>query len=154
MTADDLINWAMARRPDVEIGGSVRPYLRRWFRIARNAITNIYVHEFRRSDDDRALHDHPWLFNLSILLRGSYLEHTPDGVFLHKAGQWKFRWWAAPHRVELLADPATGEPIPCWTLFITGPRVRQWGFYCPQGWIHWKNFTSADGHDVGKGCDQ
>jgi hypothetical protein len=154
MIAAPLLRWAQARYPDVEIGGHERPYLRRWWRIPRNAITNAYVHLFLRSDDDRALHDHPWLFNLSILLAGSYLEHTPEGVFLRKAGQWKFRWGRAPHRVELLTDPETGEPIPCWTLFITGPRVRDWGFYCPQGWVFWEKFTSSDGNDIGRGCDQ
>lgn len=154
MNGASLLQWASEREPNVVIGGHVRPYLMRWWRIPRNAVTNAYIHLFLRSDDDRALHDHPWLFNLSILLAGSYLEHTPEGVFLRKAGQWKFRWGRAPHRVELLTDPVTGEPMPCWTLFITGPRVREWGFYCPQGWVHWKLFTSDDGTDIGRGCEK
>ncbi len=140
--------------PDVVIGGHVRPYLRRWWLIPRNPLFNVYVHQFLRSDDDRALHDHPWLFNCSVLLDGFYLEHTPLGQFLRRAGQVKFRWGGAPHRVELFEQVRTRRPLPCWTVFITGPRVRQWGFHCPQGWVHWKRFTSADGNDVGKGCDQ
>ncbi len=162
-----ILKWALARNPDFVIGGAERPYLLRWWLIPRNPIFNIYVHRFLRSDDDRALHDHPWLFNCSILLDGEYLEHTPRGVFLRKAGQWKFRWGGAPHRVELVEIPAwdgtiapgkicaaTPRPLACWTVFITGPRVRQWGFHCPRGWVHWKTFTSADDPgSAGRGCE-
>jgi hypothetical protein len=50
--------------------------MRRWWVIPRNKFFNIYLHHFLHSDDDRALHDHPW-WNVSILLRsGSYVEHT------------------------------------------------------------------------------
>lgn len=156
MIATAILRWAEARQPDFVIGGHERPYLLRWWLLPRNPVFNIYVHQFRRSDDDRALHDHSWLFNISRLLDGQYLEHTPDGPFLRRAGDWKFRWWPAPHRVELDSAPV-GDAVayaPVWTVFITGPRVRQWGFHCPQGWVHWKLFTSSDGNDVGRGCDQ
>jgi hypothetical protein len=143
-----ILRWARARKPDFVIGGQDAPYLLRWWLLPRNPVFNVYVHQFLRSDDDRALHDHPWIFNCSILLEGQYLEHTPNGAFFRKAGDWKFRWGAAPHRVEL-----TNEF--CWTLFITGPRVREWGFHCPKGWVHWRQFTdSRDSGSVGKGCDQ
>jgi len=138
----------MRRDPDIVIGGETNPYMRRWWAVPRNPVLNLYLHEFWRSDDDRALHDHPWLFNISILLDGRYLEHTFAGIFLRKTGAIKFRWGRAPHRVELL----NGQK--CVTLFITGPRVRQWGFYCPQGWKHWRDFTApgAPG-EIGKGCE-
>lgn len=155
-----ILRWAEARQPDFVIGGQERPYLRRWWLIPRNPVFNIYVHQFLRSDDDRALHDHPWLFNCSILLDGEYLEHTPAGKFHRRAGDWKFRWGPAPHRVELFGDEGDPpvrpfmEAVPCWTVFITGPRTREWGFHCPQGWVHWKKFTSTDGTEVGKGCGE
>jgi hypothetical protein len=111
-----------------------------------------YLHEFRRSDDDRALHDHPW-WNCSILLCGEYTEHTIDagGVnrrVIRRAGDAVFRRASRAHRVEL-------HDGPCISLFITGPRVREWGFHCPeQGWIHWKRFTAADDPgQVGPGCE-
>ena len=64
----------MARRePDFIIGDN---YLRRWWLIPRNRWLNVYLHEFRASDDDRALHDHPWA-SCSIILRGEYFEHLP-----------------------------------------------------------------------------
>jgi hypothetical protein len=165
---DRLIERAIRRGPDFVIGGQERPYLRRWWLLPRNPVFNVYLHQFLRSDDDRALHTHPWLFNVSLLLRGRYREWhrlaasdlwgSLDQVVYsdREAGDFKFRWGAAAHRVELFrACTREGEPVPCWTLFITGPRVRQWGFLCPQGFVHWKKFTAAgDKGAIGKGCEQ
>lgn len=153
-----IINHLSRRAPDFVIGGHERPYLLRWFVIPRNPFFNVYLHEFRRSDDDRALHDHPWIFNASWILRGKYIEHTikAGGLLFRthrQTGDFKLRFGKAPHRVELINE--NGEPLSCWTLFITGPRVREWGFYCMErGWIHWKKFTATnDPGDVGAGCD-
>jgi len=158
-----ILRWARARQPDFVIGGHERPYLRRHWLIPRNRFFNVYVHEFLRSDDDRALHDHPWLFNASWLIEGQYVEQTiqEGGIVvdtLRSAGEFKFRWGRAPHRVELFdAIPfdATSGCKPCWTVFVTGPIVRRWGFHCPhQGWIPWELFTATnDKGAVGKGCD-
>lgn len=160
-----ILRWAGNREPDFVIGGHERPYLRRHWLIPRNRFFNIYVHQFVRSDDDRAHHDHPWLFNISWLIDGEYIEHTitAGGALVRthrKAGDWKFRWGRAPHRVELIGqegDPPDVpfiEAAPCWTVFIISLVVRQWGFYCMErGWIHWKRFTAADDPGaVGKGC--
>ena len=58
------------------------------------------------------------------------------------------------HRVVLFRDD-NGKPQDAWTLFTTGPKIREWGFHCPKGWIHWTKFTdSRDSGAVGKGCDQ
>jgi hypothetical protein len=151
--ADWLIARVTRRAPDFIIGGADRPYLLRWFVIPRNKVFNVYLHNFRRSDDDRALHDHPWA-NASILLRGRYVDHTiAAGGISHRqeleAGAVRIRWTGRiAHRVELTDGP-------CWSLFITGPRYRQWGFHCPeQGWIHWEKFTAPeDIGSIGKGCD-
>lgn len=139
---------AMDRRPDFIVGGAEDPYLRRWWLIPRNAVLNVYLHQFLRSDDDRALHDHPWP-SVSLLLAGGYLEHTPGA---------RKRWFGpgavivrrprAAHRIEILPR---GQ---AWTLFITGPRVRLWGFHCPGGWRPWHEFVDArDAGAIGRGCD-
>ena len=44
----------------------------RWFAV--------YLHHLHTSDEDRALHDHPWSF-VTFLISGGYEEHTPAGVF-------------------------------------------------------------------------
>jgi hypothetical protein len=151
--ADYLIARTQRRAPDFVIGGADRPYLRRWFLLPRNPIFNVYLHQFLRSDDDRALHDHPWA-SCSILLRGLYLEHTIDAGGINRrkvliAGDVRIRWSGRlAHRIELIDGP-------CWSLFLTGPRYREWGFHCPeQGWIGWKRFTATDDAGaIGKGCD-
>jgi hypothetical protein len=151
--SDRIIDRVTRRAPDVVIGDREDPYLIRWWVIPRNRFFNVYLHRFLRSDDDRALHDHPWT-NLSILLRGMYVEHTiaAGGVNVRterRAGAWKLRMFGSvAHRLELV----DGE---CWTIFITGPRYREWGFHCPfSGWVHWKRFTASDNPgETGKGCD-
>lgn len=166
-----------ARDPDFIIGAD-NPggaYLRRWWVIPRNPFFNVYLHHFMRDDDDRALHDHPWVW-ASFLLSGGYIEHTiaPGGIHHRRqrwAGSLKVSGASRAHRVELmprwwLADTlddafdieyrmprAKGE---CWTLFFTGPRTREWGFHCPdQGWIPWQQFTAPGNKgEVGPGCGQ
>jgi hypothetical protein len=49
-------------------------YLHRWF-IYQGTRIGIYIHKFVRSDEDRALHDHPWNFLVIPLWRG-YIEHN------------------------------------------------------------------------------
>lgn len=135
------------------IGEPDEPYLKRWFVIPRNRWFNIYLHHFHRSDDDRALHDHPWI-NCSILLHGSYLEHIPDGSISLRRPTLKFWHWpvrsaTASHRVELI----DGRRV--WTLFLTGRKTRIWGFHCPKGWIPWTEFVelTAEGNKARKGCE-
>lgn len=143
------------RSPDYIIGDTNDAYLRRWWVVPRNRWFNIYLHNFLRSDDDRALHDHPWV-NCSILLCGSYREHLPGGaVRLRKPWRpwapWRLtlRGATAAHRVELI----DGRPV--WTLFITGPKVREWGFLCPQGWRHSTEYVARrpGGNSIGRGCE-
>jgi hypothetical protein len=142
---------AQSRAPDVLIGKPDDTYMQRWWVIPRNRFFNIYLHHFLRSDDDRALHDHPWL-NVSILLHGRYTEHTiaAGGVnqrAVYSAGAVKFRGARYAHRIELTDGP-------CWSLFITGRNVRTWGFHCPAGWRPWQQFVDGNnsGH-IGRGCD-
>lgn len=154
------------RSPDYVVGDPNQPYLRRWWIIPRNRLFNVYLHQFCRDDDDRALHDHPWV-SLSIVLRGGYFDITPgpDASYQRRwygPGAIVFRFARSSHRVELsrywvswrgVWYPSDAE-VPAWTLFLTGPRIREWGFHCPNGWRHWKEFTGGEnGELVGKGCD-
>lgn len=152
---------------DVYIGGVEDVYLKRWFIIPRNRFFNIYLHEFHRPDDDRALHDHPW-WSVSIVLDGAMGEwYKPKPPFnrvsrevfdytcrfrVLQPGDVTFRNATTPHRITL----NTGQT--CRTLFFTGPVFREWGFWCPQGWRHWKVFTSydktGDSTKTGRGCGE
>lgn len=171
-----LKQWAqktmLSRQPDFVVGaGGEKIYLQRWWIIPRNRFFNIYLHHFLASDDDRALHDHPFV-NLSILLDGCYFEHSIQAGGVHSkklraAGKFsgvKFRLPQTAHRIELINDDSniytlgpiiTENKLSCVTLFITGPRMREWGFHCPNGWRHWKEFTRRIGNMSvgGRGCE-
>lgn len=149
--------------PHQIIGGEDRPYLRRWYVIPRNPVFNLYLHQFLRSDDDRALHDHPWYF-ASLILKGGYWEHRKDrlitGRSWRSAGSIAFRSPDTAHRVELATESVPicrvqgpdGDrtyydtvELPTWTLIATGPRIRRWGFHCPKYWVHWEQFVHQNG---------
>ena len=153
----------MRRAPDFVIGPPENPYMHRWFVIPRNRIFNVYLHKFLRDDDDRALHDHPWP-SVSLVLKGGYYEQTkgPDGSFERRwfgPGNVIFRGPRYAHRVELGRRYVGGftleDVVPCWTLFVTGPRVREWGFHCPKRWVPWTEFVDQKDHgNIGKGCGE
>ncbi len=147
----DMQAWAasiMARACDFPIGGRENPYLERWWIIPRNEQQNVYLHRILRNDDDRALHDHPWE-NASYVIAGSYREITPGGTFIRSPGDFVQRPATALHRLELI------DGQPCISLFTTGPKLREWGFDCPKGWVNWRDFTAGDnGELVGRGCGE
>ncbi len=147
--AQALLRVALHRPPDYVVGGD-EPYLYRWWIIPRNRFFNVYLHQFIRSDDDRALHDHPWVW-CSWMLAGTYTEHriAAGGIHVRRtytAGAVRCALPSTAHRLEVERG--------CWTLFFTGPVVRDWGFHCPGGWRHWRVFTDEkDSGRVGRGCD-
>lgn len=135
------------REPDFIIGPADNPYLRRWWVIPRNRFFNVYLHNVLRDDDDRALHDHPW-WNISLLLKGRMSEKLTGDR------RRSLRRFIPTLRRAKTAHRLIVEQGPVWTLFITGPRLREWGFLCPQGWRHWKDFTAADNPgEIGRGCE-
>lgn len=114
-----------------------RDYLHRWHLLRdQEGQGNIYLHRFHRSDDDRALHDHPWPWT-TVVLAGSYREHTETGAFDRVPGTVVSRTATELHRVELLSDTV-------WTLFLTGPKQREWGFMVPDvGWMTWWQYLGV-----------
>lgn len=155
----------MAKRPpDYVIGGADDPYLLRWWFIPRNKWFNIYFHHFMRSDTDEALHDHPWN-NVSFVLDGSYNEMMPafpdkwpeDRTMILKRrwpGDIVKRKATDPHAI-ILSKLFGGKESPVMSIFFTGPLLREWGFWCKQGWRHWKDFVVRrdGGNERGAGCE-
>lgn len=138
--------------------GLHNPFLIRWFVIPKNKWCNIYLHKFMRDDEDRALHDHPWP-NVSLLLVNKYIEVTagPLGEVVRKmyyAGELRFRRATTAHRIELVRTRMAGHKRtkaqrergqPSWSLFITGPVMRPWGFHCSAGWREQHEFHERGG---------
>lgn len=171
------------RPPNLVIGGWDNPYLLRWWLIPRNRFANAYLHLILREDDDRAIHDHPWE-NVSIPLTpglrevvgvtGAHkrrIKVAMDGDTCERVlrfpvrarelrpGKVYPRWGQSAHR--LIIDPRLTRPHTnsVWTLFLTGPRRRVWGFHCTNGtdekWVpHYKFTAGSDGALIGAGCGE
>jgi len=93
---------------------------------------NIFLHNFHKGDLDD-LHDHPWPY-FTLILRGGYWEHTPDGKYWRGVGHFRFSSPRSLHRIEL--QPGTNP----WTLFIPGPKVREWGFIKEGKWVQHEQY--------------
>lgn len=126
--------WFNHKTPAQVIGSLNDPYLFRWKLIPMNRLLNVYLHLFVRSDRDVA-HDHPW-DNLSIILQGSYTENAYGKSLIRKPFRPIFRTAESSHRLEVSGL--------VWSLFITGPKRRSWGFYAPEGWIPWRKFLKIE----------
>ncbi len=123
-------------------------YLTRWHLLPKNRVFNVYLHHVQEDDPDSRLHDHPWLFNISIVLRGRISETQPNAERVLEQGSVTARMSRAPHRLALLSDDSL-------TLFITGPKVRRWGFYTEKGWVDSRRYLQADGNgrNVNRGAE-
>lgn len=122
-----------------------KDYMERWCVIPRNRFLNVYIHYFYGSDADIP-HDHPW-FSFGWLLDGQYREHTLDGSRLKKAGSITFRSPRFMHWIEI--------DKPVYTLFITGPKVRDWGFLCDKEWVSHERYIERRGPDrLANGCGE
>lgn len=138
------------RPPDQLVGDPDAPYIFRWRLWPKNPLINAYLHNVVRADDEAALHDHPWP-SVSIMLAGTidetFAARKGEKVRKLRAGDVVLRKSRFAHRLS----PVLTEPA--WTLFITGPRVREWGFHCAQGWRDWKTFVEARKGGKYNGCD-
>lgn len=146
-----LVDGIAARRPpDFVIGDRADPYMLRWWILPRNRWFNAYLHHFLKDDDDRALHDHPF-WSLSLTLDGDLMEiyrkRGTDRLRTVETGDLILRSGRFAHRMIV--------PRPSWTLFITGPRYREWGFLCKSGWKPWQEFVAANSPgERGRGCGE
>lgn len=149
--------------------GSEIPQLIRWWLVPRNRFLNVYLHKVIWDDVDRALHDHPW-WSFSVLLKGRLgevdidpdfedpydgtsletpLSQYPERTRFFRPGQLRLR---KPYYLHRLVLPNKAEPA--WTLFITGPRIRQWGFLCDKGWTLWTKFVERGKDGKMRGCGE
>jgi hypothetical protein len=121
------------------------PYLERYYLLFRERERfpfNVFLHKFLKSDSDD-VHDHPWPF-ATLILRGGYWEWRPQfnyqgqkiGEIARWCGPGSFRTARATtyHRIEL--DPS----VTCWTLFMPGPKQRDWGFLVGNVWVQWEQY--------------
>jgi hypothetical protein len=133
-----LLEAASRLLPERRIGGPDHPLMSKYTLLSLgDRLPKLRLHRFYRGDEDRHQHNHPYTWGVSLILVGGYIEHRTDSAeerarlcegFRHCFVR---RPWAANHlhaetfhRVELFEEG--GE---CWTLFLSGPVVRPWGFF-------------------------
>ena len=129
-----------------------QPYLHRWY-LFRTRRVACFIHKFIRSDEDRALHDHPWDFLVIPIWRG-YIEHSdrpitppwfranpmhPDNRVAVIRRIWplisaRFRRGEYRHRVELVGGR------PAWSIFFRFSERRTWGFWPREGFTDWNKW--------------
>lgn len=133
--------WSRMEIPSPKNSGEV--YLAR-LRIIQTPLFGVYLHWINEPDGFDP-HDHPWNF-WSLILRGGYTERIWDKPLdIHIGGakpynrRWnRFTWHKmnthTAHRI-VKADNGTV------TLILTGKRVGTWGFWTPNGWIEWNEYS-------------
>lgn len=103
---------------------------------------NVFLHKFLKGDPDD-VHDHPWPY-ATVILKGGYYEWVPEFDLQGKKIS-ETRHWRGPghvrlskstsyHRIELKSD------ITAWTLFMPGPKKRDWGFLVNNRWIQHEQY--------------
>lgn len=127
-----------------------RPYMERYL-VARAAGVTVYLHRFLAADGDREVHDHPWRWSLAWALVGGYREERLRHLD-PEAGWVSVMRRIGPLRPNLLTARSfhrVVEPEPeTWTLFVHGPRVKQWGFLeHSDGRVSYRPAATAAGSD-------
>ena len=123
------------------------PYLERYYLFLKDRKKfpfNVFLHRFLKGDPDD-VHDHPWGY-FTIILKGGYYEWTPEfdhrGIKIGETRHWRgpghFRVCSSTsyHRIEL------AEGVECWTLFMPGPKQRDWGFLVKNKWVQWEQYLA------------
>jgi hypothetical protein len=109
-------------------------HFRRWA-IIQTERFSIYLHGIYKEDQDQHLHDHPWNF-INIVLYGSYLEKVKykKEPNVRNPGNLVKRNGKDFHKIEKLLSPKI------YTLMITGPRYRDWGYDVNGTWVDQESY--------------
>ena len=104
------------------------PKIYRHYLFGTGKTFGVFLHHFVGSDAATEFHDHPWSWSVSLVLRGGYIEERR-----RRDDSTAKRRWLGPGRFNLIL-PGMFHRVelhdrrPAWTLFIHGPKVRNWGF--------------------------
>lgn len=139
------------------VGEPACPYIRRWV-LNVAGVGSLRLHHWTASDDSRFLHDHAWPFT-TLILRGGYTDITEEmctmcagGGCMWCSGTGSKRYGEylsagmVRHRPAQHVHSVRVEPGGCWTLMLTGPVVRDWGFWVDGEWKRMRRFFKEHGH--------
>jgi hypothetical protein len=137
----------LAARLRVRVIGDGAPHLFKyalWASGPDRTSWRLHLHRFVRDDPDPDPHDHPWS-GVSLVLSGGYVEHRPGRApRVRRPGMVNVIARDTVHRVALRGADA-------WTLILTGPVVRPWGFYTERGFVPWREYKARRGLAVATG---
>ena len=105
-------------------------YVRRW--VMETRWFSVRLHHWMHSDDSRAMHDHTWWF-ITFVIKGSYVDVIPPVTEWMGVGH-RIAWRPALHRHTVQVSPGG-----CWTLLLTGPKIRPFGF-----WVNGEKFLRSN----------
>lgn len=112
------------------------PYVVRWR--LETPWFSVRLHHWLAPDDDRAKHDHPWDF-VTFVLWGGYVDSSPDGDEHLRAPAVRYR--PATHQHTVFPDEGGA-----WTVVVTGPKIRSWGFWVNGKFIKMNKYFLKYGH--------
>lgn len=108
----------------------------------------IRYHKWVGNDDLRNKHDHPYSF-ITIILTGSYNDVTTNPITKEDKEEtltpWSIRYRKSTHTHSVKLNTKI-----CRTLVISGPPLRQWGFWVNGKFIRREKYFKKYGHQ----CDQ
>ena len=115
-----LLYWWSGCLPARHILHEGKPYLERHYVCTIGGV-RVYLHRFVACDED-GVHDHPFLYSLSLILAGWYYEDRWAKRYIR-------RWFnfIGPNTFHRVVLPHHA-PHDVWTLFLHVPRSKPWGF--------------------------
>lgn len=124
--------WCFWRWTDVDSEYILRLHVFKtpWFAVC--------LHWINKPDAEPWLHDHPVAF-FSLILRGGYAELRQRVTEL-KPRHIVHRWFNFIRANDFDRHTIVFTRTKTLTLALMGPKVREWGFHTPAGWIMWKDY--------------
>lgn len=132
-----ICQWFADRMTPCHIPRDSGEYMRRYFTTPTQEEANWFLHNIMRHDHEDECHNHPYSWQFSIILSGSYDEETlvptSAGLLTWTRRRRFFNWIPGDkyHRITKLHGDV-------WTLFFFGPKHGgSWGFWVPGiGHVH------------------
>lgn len=95
---------------------------------------SIYIHRIYQHDKDPFLHTHPWNF-FGIVLKGGYVEKTPEGLKEKSVGSIGFGDRTYLHKIHSLTTNSGAV-----TLFFVWGKNKDWYYKIGKDLIHNQNY--------------
>ncbi len=124
-------------------------HFKRW-EILSTKWFNIYIHAIYKADEEEHLHDHPWDYT-SIVLHGTFVEKQRANLI----GEIAAYTYNHLHFGSIIKRKATTfhkilklESDVIYTLFITSPKYRVWGYDVDNNWVDFETYRKNKNNEI------